>query len=371
MNLNYQSSPEITQTSSDGNPALNRLREFLLGPTRFMNLLSCYELGLIEVLERAQDRGGMTANEIGKETGVSPHAVEQLFQLMVKEEFLAYDEARATYRLSALATVSAQESERVVTWLRMIKTVCLRQLYHLSDSVRLGRVVGLRELYGFDGNLYEAGERHSELKEAWGPVMAQVTRSVDPWFFRSIDIASGARVLDLAGNTGLGAILAHQYCGAGKLSVTCFDFPEKEAEALRNFREHGVQEHCSFIGGDVFEGVPRGFDVVMIKHFIDMFERENALEILRAVHQALEVGGQLILLMPIYAESNETNYTADFFPAYFLGCSMGQGGPQKLSTYQRWLEECGFEVTQKMAEDPQNLPPDSFIVHGILCATKV
>ncbi len=34
---------------------------------------------------------------------------------------------------------------------------------------------------------------------------------------------------------------------------------------------------------------------------------------------------------------------------------MGQGGPQKLSTYQSWLEECGFKVTKAITKDPADI----------------
>ncbi len=40
--------------------------------------------------------------------------------------------------------------------------------------------------------------------------MDTVTANIDPWFFDNIDIPAGARVLDLAGNTGLGAIHTYQ-----------------------------------------------------------------------------------------------------------------------------------------------------------------
>ena len=49
---------------------------------------------------------------------------------------------------------------------------------------------------------------------------------------------------------------------------------------------------------------------------------------------------------------------------------MGQGGPQKLSTYQQWLQECGFAVTRTTAQDLAEMPSDALVAHGILSATK-
>jgi hypothetical protein len=96
------------------------------------------------------------------------------------------------------------------------------------------------------------------------------------------------------------------------------------------------------------------------------------LKILDGVNGSLDVGGQVNILVPVYPENikDSDNYTVDFFPTFFLGCTMGQGGPQKLSTYRSWLEESGFTVTKEIAKDPADIPSYSLPVHGILCATK-
>ncbi|MCI3934415.1 acetylserotonin O-methyltransferase [Streptomyces sp. AN091965] len=345
-----------------------RLREYMVGPSRFMILLSCFELGIVDAL---RERPGMTAAQLGEAVGAKPDAVEQLLHLPVKEGFVAFDKASGGYSLDAFAGVSAADLQRVLPALNMIKVVMLRQMFYLTDSVRTGSIVGLDKLYGFEGNLYEAVAEHKDLRESWATMMDDVTAHMDPWFFRNIHVPPGSRVLDLAGNTGLGAILAHRLKASPGLRVTTFDLPEKKDECLANFRAQGVAEHCSFIGGDVFESVPKGFDVVLIKHFLDMFDKDDVRTILHRVSEALDVGGKVNILVPVYPEDirEPSSVGVDIFPAYFLGCTMGQGGPQKLSTYRKWLEEAGFRVTRTVAQDLTALP-GSLIAHGILCATK-
>lgn len=353
---------------SSQHAVLAKVRDYMLGPMRFMNLLGCFELGIVDVL-RANP--GMTATEIAEAIGVGTDMVEQLLLLMVKEDFISYDKSFGRYALDGLGRLTEDDLGRVIPWMNMIKVVCLRQLYYLSDSVRTGSVVGLKKLYDFDGNFYEACTRYPEFQASWGSMMDQVTAFIDPWFLENIDVPDNAKILDLAGNTGLGAILTYRHKRDRNPHVACFDFAEKEAETIRNFNAHGVMDHCSFIGGDVFAGVPKGFDIVMIKHFIDMFDKENAFRILGAVHDALDGGGQVYILDLIYPEDVKSSCAVDFFPTYFLGCTMAQGGPQKLSTYEQWLEACGFTVTKAISQDISAMPPDMIPVHGILCGTKM
>jgi hypothetical protein len=349
---------------------LARFREYMVGPTRFMNLLSCFELGIIDAL---RENPGMTAVRLGEAVGAKPDAVEQLLQLLAKEDFVAYDERSGGYSLAGIAGLAEADLRRALAYMKLIKVVALRQLFYLTDSARTGTVVGLKELYGFDGTLYGAVAEHQDLRESWATLMDKVTARVDPWFFDNIDIPPGARVLDLAGNTGLGAIHTYQLKTSPGLRVTTFDLPEKEQECLENFRAHGVAEHCSFIGGDAFKEIPRGFDVVLIKHFLALWDGNEVFAIFRGVNKALDVGGQVSLLVPLYPENREDSSDprcVDFYPAFFLGSAMGQGGGQKLSTYRRWLEECGFEITKVTVEDPADIPPDAFPVHAIVSATK-
>jgi SAM-dependent methyltransferase len=346
-----------------------RFRDYMVGPARFMNLLSVFELGLIDEL---REHGALTAAQLGAAVGTRPDAVEQLLLLPVKEGFVAHDEASGRYSLDSLARVDQADVQRLLTLMNMIKVVMLRQVFYLTESVQTGTVVGLEKLYGYRGNLYGAVAEHKDLRESWATLMDNVTEYIDTWFFANVDIPAGSRVLDVAGNTGLGAILTYRRKESPGLHVTTFDLPEKESECLENFRAHGVAEHCSFIGGDVFDGIPQGYDVVLIKHFLDMWDKAEVLTILRGAHAALRPGGQLHILVPVYPENikDRDNYNVDFFPSFFIGCTMGQGGPQKQSVYVSWLEEAGFEVTQAVTKDPSELPPDAIPVQAVLSARK-
>ncbi|MDI3409421.1 methyltransferase [Streptomyces cavernicola] len=350
---------------------LARLREYMVGPTRFVNLLSCFELGIID---KIRESPGITVAQLADAVNASRDSVAQLLSLPVHEGFVSYDDEQGGYSLGTLADLESEDLQRVLAFMDLIKVTVLRQSFYLTESVRAGSVVGLKEFYGYEGTLFGAVAEHKDLRESWATAMDSETARIDPWFFKNIDVPAGAKVLDLAGNTGLGAIHTYKLNEQPGLKVTTFDLPEKEEECLENFRKHGVAEHCSFIGGDVFESVPRGFDVVLIKHFLALWDSDQAAAIIRGVGKALETGGKLNLLIPLYPENNQDTTDprcVDFYPAFFLGCAMGQGGGLKLSAYRTMLQEHGFEITNVQVEDPADMPADSFPIHAIVSATKV
>ncbi|MFC9295004.1 methyltransferase [Streptomyces sp. NPDC057011] len=355
----------MTQHTKDG--ILAAFRDIIVGPTRFATLATVFELGIPAQI-KAAGPDGMNAAQLAAVTGATAHTVEQLLTLPVKEGFVARA-ATGQYTLDGLALLDDEDLARITPWIGLVKEVCLRQVYRLTESVRTGEVVGLKELYGVEGNFYSNMLNLPGLHETWAKAMAQVTSVADPWLFSRLAFPQGARVLDVAGNTGQGAVLAHRYHPGKDLHVTCFDLPEKESQALANFKSAGVQDSCAFIGGDAFAGIPAGFDVITIKHFLDMWDRDSAVRILRNAYEALPAGGTLYAMHLVYPEAGGGS-VEEFFPAYFLGCTMAQGGPQTSATYVSWIKEAGFTVESVTEQDTTAFPADTIPAHSVICATK-
>ncbi|MDX3537516.1 methyltransferase [Streptomyces sp. MB09-01] len=355
----------MSQQTKDG--VLRTLRDIIVGPTRFATIATIFELGIAAQLKTAGEEG-MNAAQLAAVTATTAHNIEQLLQLAVKEGLVARSES-GQYTSAGLALLDDGDLARITPWIGLVKEVCLRQVYHLTESVRSGEIVGLKELYGVEGNFYSNMLNLPSLHETWAKAMAQVTALADPWLFGRLDFPRGARVLDVAGNTGQGAVLAHRHHPDKDLHITCFDLPEKEGAALASFKEAGLEERCAFIGGDAFAAVPAGFDVITIKHFLDMWDRQNAVRILRNAHEALPAGGILYAMHLVYPEQGGGG-VEEFFPAYFLGCTMAQGGPQKTAAYVAWIEEAGFTVTSVTEQDTTAFPADTIPAHSVICASK-
>ncbi|EST18938.1 methyltransferase [Streptomyces roseochromogenus] len=346
---------------------LARFRDIVVGPTRFATIAAVFELGIPAQL-KAAGSDGMHIKQLSAVTGVGAHNLAQLLELPVKEGLLARDGA-GHYRLDGLGLLDHEDLARITPWLDLIKEVCLRQVYHLTESARTGRVIALKELFNVEGIFYSNMDKMPAQHAVWAKAMAQVTGLVDPWLFSQLDFAQDARVLDLAGNTGQGAILAHKYHPGKGLRVDCLDLPEKESEAVAAFKAAGLDGVCSFIGGDAFQPLPTGYDVIMIKHFLDMWDRQNAVKILTNAYEALPAGGTLYAVHLVFPEAGGSG-VEEFFPAYFLACTMAQGGPQTSATYASWIAEAGFAIKSITEQDTTAFPADTVPVHSIICATK-
>ena len=350
------------------NGLISEMRETLLGPSRFMLIGASIELGIFDILRQKKR---LSTALLVEETGIlgAPRLM-QIMQYPIKMELVSFDSVNDSFVATGILDMSEADFDLFKTFYRFVKEICLRQLYYLPESLKTGELVGLKELFGFEGIFYEAWDQHPSLKKAWTTFMDKFTALSEGWFYKSMDLPQGARVIDLAGNTGLGASLIHKSHPGRDLHVTNFDLPFKEEETLKFFAEEGLAKSCSFAGGDIFAAVPQGYDVAVISHFLDMFDETNVKKILSNVHQSLNPEGLLYILVPIYSEDVRQCHSVDFMPAYFLGCTMGQGGPQKISLYSEWLEECGFKIVETKAQTSRDVPALAPINEGIILAKK-
>jgi len=223
--------------------------------------------------------------------------------------------------------------------------VCMyRQFFHLKQSLLETAPSGLHAVDGaHHNNLYTAGENDKEIYHAWAPWMNMLTADVETHMLAKLEYPANAKVLDCAGETGLGAVSILSANPSKNLNVTVLDQAWKEADARKRFAANGFSENANFVSGDVLQGVPQGYDVIQFKHFINMFSQENCITFLTHAYNALPAGGKLVTFTyhcPENFDNGHLGYALMF--TYFVACAMGKGGYWKISEVVQWLNEIGF-----------------------------
>ncbi len=311
-----------------------------MSPMRFMAVYTCYELGVFDLLDEAK-----TSEELQVELKLhNIDFVRQLLYYAVKAGLLEYNHKKDLFSIAECLT--KEDIKENFLLFNLIRTTCYRQLYHFSESLKQGKPIGLHKVFGDYNNLYEASCDNAEIWDAWYPHMDATMRAIDPWFLNNFEIKEGSKILEIAGNTGKGAIALQKKNIDRQLHVTVLDLPLKERESLANFREAGMEDKCAFTGGDIFQGVPAGYDVIFLKHFLAMFSEEHVRKLFSNVAQAMTQKTEFTFLAVVYHDNIKDSFAFTDFAGFFIACSMGQGGFQSLATYIYWAEEAGLIVTK-------------------------
>lgn len=101
-------------------------------------------------------------------------------------------------------------------------------------------------------------------------------------------------VADLGGGTGgfLAGILARH----SRLRGVLYDLPHVVSGAGPVLAEAGVADRCAVLGGDLFDGAPRGADVYVLKTVLPGFTDDEAVRLLGNVAAVMAPGARLVLL---------------------------------------------------------------------------
>ncbi len=162
---------------------------------------------------------------------------------------------------------------------------------HLLHTVRTGEN-GFADLYGTDVWTYRAGRPdQARLFDAW---MAANTQTIAAAVIAAYDFTGARVVVDVAGGTGalLGAVLeAHP-----QLTGILLEQPEVIARAAELIATTSWGERCQLVSGSMFEAVPAGGDVYLVKSILHDWSDPEAVEILSCCREAMAGSARLLIL---------------------------------------------------------------------------
>jgi demethylspheroidene O-methyltransferase len=157
-------------------------------------------------------------------------------------------------------------------------------------------------------------------------------------------------LLDIGG--GEGGFVQVAAARAPKLRFMLFDLKPVAEIAKQRLAQAGLSDRCAVTGGDVFsDPLPKGADIASLLRVIHDHDDDRALQILRAVREALPDNGILLLAEPM-AGTTGAEPMSDAYFAFYLR-AMGRGQPRTREHLTRLLNQAGFPYVRLL---PTNLP---------------
>jgi cyclopropane fatty-acyl-phospholipid synthase-like methyltransferase len=315
--------------------------ESLNGYIRTEVLTAACELGLFNFLHEA---GCATLEQIGERCGISTHGARVLM-LGCCEAELAERQADGTYRNTAASSTYLVDGAPfcMLAFVRFTREVQQKTCSLLAESLRAGKAVGLRAL-GYDDNmtLYEALAADQKLEDLFHKAMAEfsVMSRID---CTAEDLRGVRRLLDIGG--GNCTVQMSLLQRNPDMTGTLFDLPTVCEKAAENVHRQGMADRVSFNPGDVFaQELPKGYDGVLISHFVEIFLPERIQEVYGKVQRALEPGGR-VFLWTVTSRDDETGPLQGVKSSvYFIAASGGNGMAYPASDHRKWLADAGLEV---------------------------
>lgn len=146
-------------------------------------------------------------------------------------------------------------------------------------------------------------------------------------------------LLDVGG--GDGTFLVTVAKRAPQLRCVLFDLPAVAARAQDRFSMAGLTDRMQAVGGDFLsQTLPKGADIISLVRVVHDHDDDAVLKLLNAVHNALPVGGTLLIGEPMSGTPG-AGAVGDAYLGFYL-LAMGRGRARTVLELQALLRRAGF-----------------------------
>lgn len=307
-------------------------------------LKSAVELELFTAIAE----GNATPDSIAKRCGIAERGARVLADSMVILGFLTRNDERYSLTPDTAMFLDRKSPAYIGGAMQfLLAPQALEVFQNLTAAVRNGGAVDRQ------GSLAPDHPMWVEFARSMAPMMGMPSQLLAKML--SSAIAKQPKVLSLAAGPGLYEIaIAKQDPGA---QVWAVDWAGVLELAKQNAERAGVAERYHTIPGSAFEvDYGTGYDLVLLTNFLHHFDPHTAESLLRKVHQALNVGGRVVVLQFVPNEDRLTPAFPAWFNLVLLATTPG-GEAYSFPQVRAMLEHAGFRDCQR-----HELAPTPFTV---------
>lgn len=274
------------QPSAD---AIATMKDMLGGFTRTAMLYAVTRFGIPDLLKD----GPRTARSLAEAAGVDADNLARLLKALclhgvfcrTQDGRFALTELGHTLRSDVPGSLAASVLGNGVDWWSR----AWGDLYHAVETGQpaFDRLHG-QDFWSFLRDHPEA-ERVFNRRRSVSADQQENRAILEAWDFSGV-----ASVVDIG--AGYGALAAAILEAVPSARATWFDLPHAEAGARQLMAERGLSERCHFVAGSMFDQVPSGHDLLLLKNVIHNWCRSDIIRLFARCRAAMNENSRLLVI---------------------------------------------------------------------------
>ena len=245
------------------------------------------KIGAFDLIEESPQ----SLNQISKFFGIDTSFFKSLLSLSVALRFIRIRDDR--YYITRRGRTL---TKRNGSWLRYYLLVWGQQLNPAFNNLQKQLQSGENAFQLFHGNLIWDFYKIDPLQnDVFVEFQNRVTKQVHVALISElINIDDSKNFVDVAG--GIGSLTCALISKYEYLKATICDQPSNAAKAIANIKAQGLIDSCDFVGVNIFDSIPFGHDLYLIKHVLHDWDDANAISILTSISNAMRPDSRLIII---------------------------------------------------------------------------
>ena len=273
--------------------AMSQAQMIAFYPIVFQAIIATKRLGILEFLNK--NKGYNKIEDISKGTSISKYGIKVLLDMLCKVQVSERNEDDQ-FALGSVGFFILQDKQASIN-LDFVQDVCYKGAYHLTESIKQEKPIGLQEIGDWD-TLYEGlSELPPQVSKSWFDFDHFYSDAI---FYNSLDIvfsSSPNKIMDIGGNTGKFIIKACKY--NKDVKVTIVDLNKQLIAAEKNIRTYGFIDRVSFVEQNMLSeniDLPKNNDVIWMSQFLDCFSEKEVEHILNKLTKVADKNTRILIV---------------------------------------------------------------------------
>ena len=331
--------------------AKTRAQEIAFAPMTFQAIRAMLELGLLQLIEDAGDKG-IRATELSEKSGVSLYGVNLLCEMALGMKVIKLSEdstfeSDERYVLGKTGWMLLEDDlTKANFW--FTNDICYQGAWDLLASIKSGKPEGLKVFGDKWTTIYEALSSLPErAKKSWFDFDHFYSDIAFPDALSIVFSKKPKNLVDIGGNTAKWAISCCKY--NPDVHVTIMDLPGQTAVAEKNAASAGFAGRISTKAGNILDEadqLPQGADAVWMSQFLDCFSLQQITKIAKKIYSCIDEKCSVYVLEPLWDKQKfmASSYSLQATSLYFTCMANGNSKMYRYGELVQAIEESGLKL---------------------------
>ena len=331
--------------------AKTRAQEIAFAPMTFQAVRAMLELGILQMIEDAGDKG-ISGKELAEKAKISLYGVNVLCEMALGMEVIKLSEDSVfekdeRYVIGKIGWMLLEdELTKANFW--FTNDICYQGAWDLLDSIKNEKPAGLKVFGDKWTTIYEALSSLPErAKKSWFDFDHFYSDIAFPDALPIVFAKKPGHLVDIGGNTAKWAISCCKY--NPDVHVTIMDLPGQTAVAEKNAAKEGFSERISTRAGNILGEdavLPEGADAVWMSQFLDCFSLHQITKIAKKISASVSNKTSVYVLEPLWDKQHfmASSYSLQATSLYFTCMANGNSKMYRYEEIVNAIEEGGLKL---------------------------
>ena len=331
--------------------AKTRAQEIAFAPLSFQAIRAMLELGILQMIEDAGEKG-ISSAELAEKAGISLYGVNVLCEMALGMEVIKLSsdsvfEKDERYVIGKIGWMLLEDDlTKANFW--FTNDICYEGAWDLLSSIKEEKPCGLKVFGDKWTTIYEALSTLPErAKKSWFDFDHFYSDIAFPDALPIVFEKKPAHLIDIGGNTAKWAISCCKY--NPDVHVTIMDLPGQTAVAEKNAAAAGFEKRISTRAGNILGEdavLPEGADAVWMSQFLDCFSLHQITKIAKKVASGIDEKTNVYVLEPLWDKQHflASSYSLQATSLYFTCMANGNSKMYRYEEIVRAIEDGGLKL---------------------------